>query len=430
MAALPRSDALCADSAGALAVDRPTTAATVTAYRRFFGITGGAVAVLRGEELLYRETFGFANVEFQVPVMSDTLFQLSSSTKLFTGTLMMMLEREGVVDYASPVRNYLPELPEAWSDVLLEDVMSHLSGLPEVLDCGESSDSNAALCCARELERPAPRRAGFMYNQTNYLLAKRVIESVTGDSFADVLANRIFEPARMYSAVLNGNSRDVVQKRATGYYPDDGTGIEIREYAFPDFLSSAAGMNVTLDDMIGFARALSGDTLLDAESKARMWSPQALASGEASFYGLGWDLRGLRGEALSAGHEGGSLTTFRVYPPHRLTVIVLTNGMHKRYGVDGFADVIAQSVEPEILEPLDYAAYLARLTYMIDGLDSMSRLIEQQLCRFDLGSQECTEMLVWLAEELTDDGRLDDVEKMLDRFDAEYDLRAAIIPAD
>lgn len=402
--------------------ERSATHVAVRAYKEFFGITGGAVAVLRGEDVLYRETFGFANVEFRVPVTSDTRFQLSSSTKLFTGTLMAMLAREGLVDYSQPVRRYLPDLPESWSDVLLEDIMSHTSGLPEVLDCNESDDVEAALRCVYALDRPTVRRDSFNYNQTNYLLALRVIESVTGESFPAVISRRILEPAGMSSAILNGDFHDVLQKRATDYYPNGNGGITIREYAFPTFLLSAAGMNATLDDMIAFAKVMSVDELLDANWKARMWRAPILSDGEASPYALGWDLRKLRGNAFSAGHEGGSLTTFRIYPASRLTVVVLTNGMHKSFGLDGFADVLAQSVDPGILTPPDSAAYRARLTYMTNGLDAMSELVQNQLCKIDLDNQECRELLTWLTQELTDDGYSEDAKRLVDRLGSQYGL--------
>jgi CubicO group peptidase (beta-lactamase class C family) len=421
-AVLTMQQALCADVTASSSVEFPSTDTAVRAYEAFFGITGGAVAVLRDRQVVYRKSFGFANIEFQVPVSSDTRFQLSSSTKLFTGTLMTMLARDGLVDYAKPIRYYLPDLPKSWSDVLLEDVMSHVSGLPEVLECNEDDEMEAALHCVYSLERPTDRRTRFTYNQTNYLLAMRVVQTVTDSSFSDVLSNRIFEPAGMSRAVLNGNSRDVVQERATGYYPNESGGITIREYRFPRFLLSAAGMNATLDDMIAFALALNDDTLLDADWKARMWRPQRLADGEISNYALGWDLREMRGGTLSAGHEGGSLTTFRVYPSSRLTVIILTNGMHKRFGLDRFADVLAQSVVPDTLTPLDSAANLAMITYMINGLDSTIRLVAERLCQFDLGKEECREMLLWLVEELEDAGRSDDAAKVIDLFDPDYDL--------
>jgi len=139
------------------------------------------------------------------------------------------LAADGELDLDDEVRDYLPGLPASWSDVRISDIMSHLSGLPEVLECDGAADREAALACAYDLPRPAKRRETFSYNQTNYLLAMWLIETVTGKPFADVLARRILDPAGMTSAVLNGNSRDVVAGRASGYEPDGRGGVLRRQ---------------------------------------------------------------------------------------------------------------------------------------------------------------------------------------------------------
>jgi len=392
--------------------------AAVTAYSDFYGITGGAVAVLIGDEVIYKRAFGDADVALGVPVTAETKFQLSSTTKIFSATLMSMLAREGLVEFDKPVSYYLPDLPKSWSDVLLEDIMSHVSGLPEVLECDESEDRDAALRCVFELERPASRREMFSYNQTNYMLAMMIVESVTGEPFPAALSHILFEPAGMSSAVLNGNYRDVVPGRSSSYYPDDAGGIELREYEFPWFLLSAAGLNASLDDMIAFSRAMNADLLLDAKWKARMWSAPTMMDGQAGGYALGWDLDELRNERLSAGHEGGMLTTFRVYPDAGLTAIVLTNGMHEYFGLDEFADVLAQSVDAEILTPLDSLAYRAKLRYMESGLDAAQALIASEACAATITSaQDCSDILGWLAEELINAGHSHDAEELVRRLD-------------
>ena len=96
--------------------------------------------------------------------------------------------------------------------------------------------------------------------------------------------------------------------------------------------------------------------------------------------------------------------------------------MHKRFGLDGFADVLAQSVEPGILAPLDSAAYRARLAYMKSGLDAMSVLIRDHLCKSELDDRDCREMLTWLAEELEEDGYGEDSAKLVRQFGPEYGL--------
>jgi len=399
-AALADSPGVAPDGAARAAI-----AAAVDAYRGYYGIAGGAVAVLRGQAVVYSATFGEADLESHAPVDLHTRFQLSSSTKLFTGTLMTMLARDGLVDFAMPVRDYLPALPVSWSDVLLEDIMAHLSGLPEVLECDEPDDPEAALTCVTALERAGPRREKFRYNQTNYLLALMVVEKVTGTGFADALANRVLRPAGMQDTLWNGDSNDTVARRATGYYPDKDGGVAPREYRFPPYLMSAAGLNATLADMIAFGRALNSGALLDMPSRKRMWRASVLADGSAAFYAIGWDLRELRGGGNSAGHEGGSLTTFRVYPDAGLTVIVLFNGLHRYFGLDAFADLLAETVEPGLLPESRSRLYQARLRYFQDGIDGALDTLATGGCAEDRDTTACNELIDQLAEDLDDAGR-------------------------
>lgn len=399
----------------------PAAANALKAYRETYGLTGGAVAVVRGNDVIYQQIFGHANVEFAVPVNADTLFQLSSTTKVFTGTLMSVLAEKRLVEYEKPVRHYLPDLPESWSDVLLVDILSHLSGLPEVLACGEVESREVALQCVYELQRPAERREVFRYNQTNYFLALRVIETVTGQSFPQALEMYVLEPAGMKSAVLNGNSRDVLALRASDYYPGGDGGISLREYSFPEFLMTAAGLNVSLTDMIAYASALSSDKLLDASGKSRMWTAPVMADGSAAGYAQGWDLDDLRDNMQSVGHEGGYLTTFRVYPEFDLSVIVLTNGMHAFFGLDELADVLAQSFVPDLFAPADSLAYQAKLAFMTDGFSGATDLLDIGVRSKEFSDDELAELVSWLAEEMTDIGDADSAAKLVSLFGLKID---------
>lgn len=390
--------------AGEIAAEAPELMAdrVVDRYAETYGVTGGVAAVVQGDKVLYRRAFGDANVEFDVPATPETLFQLSSTTKVFTGTLMAQLARDGLVDYEAPVRRYLPRLPEAWSDVLIADIMSHTSGLPEVLACDEPDDTAAAFECVGDMERPAGRREGFSYNQTNYMLAMQVIETVTGKPFAEVLQHEILAPAGMNSTIVNLDSRDVVRNRATGYYPDGDGGLRVREYTFPPYLQSAAGINSTLDDMISFARALLGEELLDAEGKARMWQAPVMNDGEPGGYAMGWELDAMRDGRQSAGHEGGMLTTFRVYPDEDLAVVFLTNGMTTPYGHDEVADMLALSFVGDIFDPADALGYRAKLAYLGDGVAGVKRVLSAR--ELAVTNADLREISDWLAEEVTDIG--------------------------
>ena len=373
--------------------------------------------MVRGDEVIYRNTIGHASVELGVPVTPATRFQLSSTTKVFTATLMSVLAEEGLVEYDQAVRHYLPDLPASWSDVSLVDILNHLSGLPEVLDCGEDVAREAALHCVYESQRPAGRREEFRYNQTNYFLVLRVVEAVTGRSFAEALEQKVLRPAGMTSAELNGDSRDVMALRASNYYPDGDSGIRLREYSFPEFLLSAAGLNVSLTDMIAYALALNGDHLLDASGKARMWKVPVMADGSPAGYAQGWELDDMRDGLRSVGHEGGNLTTFRVYPEYDLSVIVLTNGVHTYFSLDELSDQLAKSFASDILAPLDTLAYRAKMAYMTDGLAGVTDVIDASAGHDDFSDDELGEVVTWLAEEMTNIGEADSSAKLVKWYD-------------
>lgn len=404
----------------------PAIEHAIDAYVEFHGITGAAIAVQRGDEVLYSGTFGHANVELEAPVRDDTLFQLSSSTKLFTGTLVTSLAQDGLVDLALPLRHYLPQLPETWGDVLVVDALSHVSGIPEVLECEENEDRDRALSCVFGMERPMSRRQKFVYNQTNYLLAMMLIESVTGLPFQDALEKYVLIPAGMTGAVIDGNSMHVVPGRATSYYPDDSGGIRIREYDFPWFLSTAAGLNLSLADMRRFAAALQDGTLLANEWKTRMWQVPELVDGRLSNYSIGWDNRKINNGEDSLGHNGGNLTTFRTYPVAGLSVTVLTNGLHSHLDMDELADVLAMAVEPDLLLPVDALAYHVKLAYIDAGLDASLAMLAEGLHSAALGPDDPVDIVSWFADELADAGRGSDAAHVLrygmERFPAAVEL--------
>jgi CubicO group peptidase (beta-lactamase class C family) len=236
---------------------------------------------------------------------------------------------------------------------------------------------------------------------------------VTGRPFAAALQDYILSPAGMSTAVLNGNSADELAHRAASYYPKEEGGIEPRAYDFPPFLTTAAGLNASLDDMIAFARALERGTLLDDLWKQAMWRVPMLNNGERSSYALGWDRREVGKGQATFGHEGGSLTTFRVYPHAGLSIIVLTNGLHSYFGLDGFADALALAVEPDILDPADAIAYRGKMLYARDGIDGTDRFLREALQTTAISDADGESIVLWLADELADSGRSGDAVRLL-----------------
>ncbi|MDT7688164.1 MAG: hypothetical protein QOE46_923 [Acidobacteriota bacterium] len=94
-------------------------------------IPGLSLAVVRDERVIKLKGYGLASVELGVPATPETVYQLASTTKIFTGAAVMLLAQEGRLSLDDPVTKLLPELPAAWSVVSVRHCLTHTSGLPD-----------------------------------------------------------------------------------------------------------------------------------------------------------------------------------------------------------------------------------------------------------------------------------------------------------
>src|SRR6185369_15058004 len=92
-------------------------------------IPGLAVAIVRQQKIIKLKGYGTANLEWNQPVTPDTLFQIASSTKPFTGTALMMLVEDGKISLDDKISKYLPGAPAAWQNITIRQLATHSSGL-------------------------------------------------------------------------------------------------------------------------------------------------------------------------------------------------------------------------------------------------------------------------------------------------------------
>src|SRR5258706_1529215 len=93
-------------------------------------IPGMALAIVTNGQIAFAKGYGFANIEHQVPVRSETVFQSASMGKQFTSAAIMLLVQDGKLDLKDKIKKYFPEAPDTWSDITLQHLLTHTSGLP------------------------------------------------------------------------------------------------------------------------------------------------------------------------------------------------------------------------------------------------------------------------------------------------------------
>jgi CubicO group peptidase (beta-lactamase class C family) len=301
-------------------------------------IPGMQVAVIRDGRIVFSRSYGKANLQDDVAVTPDTVFSINSATKTFTGVAILQLAQAGKLSLDDPVSRHLADLPREWQAITVRQLLNHTSGLPDILVppraqgtgslVGEGGEESA-WDTVRTLPMAFPTGSAYRYNQTNYVLLGRIIDSLGGVPFTRFIAERQFSPAGMRHAGF-GDSRDVTPRRAQPYrYPGGATSpaAGALQHAFDEFpamLRTGAGINASAEDVAHWLIALQDGRLLDREHLRDLWAPGRFNDGRLTSWASGWPLIDREDHPAVAG-IGGRRSAFFVYPRDGLSVVVLTN---------------------------------------------------------------------------------------------------------
>jgi CubicO group peptidase (beta-lactamase class C family) len=324
------------------------------------------VAVVRDGKIVKNKTYGIANLENNIPATDKTIFSVNSITKAFTGVAVMQLAEEGKLDINAPLSRYLDSLPQKWQGITLQQVLTHISGLPDMLDAEEQvlghNDESEAMQKVKALPMEFSVDEKFQYNQTGYVLLGQIITKLSGMHFTKFIEERQFKAAGMHLTRF-GDSYDVIPNYAGAYTMTRQVGNDfvrnkvpgIGYMQFPVFFRTAAGIQSTATDMANWIIALkTGRLLKQQKSIALMWTPAILNNGKiggfnklTNGYALGWPTV-TREEHPAVGPVGGGRSALFVYLKDDLSIVVLTNLMGGN--PDRFIDEIAGYYIPDMHE--------------------------------------------------------------------------------
>jgi len=296
-------------------------------------IPGVSLAVVRAGQIVKAAGYGLANVELNVPVKPESIFQTGSVGKQFTATAVMMLVEEGKVSLEDKITKYFPGAG-AWKDVTVRHLLTHTSGIADYtsektggavnLRKDYTEDDLVRIISGLPLEFPPGEK--WSYSNSGYLLLGVLIHRVTGEFYGDFLQRRIFKPLQM-SATRIISEADIVPNRCAGYRLVKGE-LKNQEWVSPSLNTTADGALYTnVLDLAKWDAALYTEKLLKSSSLRQMWTPVRLNNGSTYVYGFGWSIDGTNGHRLL--QHGGAWQGFTMhlsrYTDDQVTVIVMTN---------------------------------------------------------------------------------------------------------
>lgn len=297
-------------------------------------IPGVAIAVVRNGELIKAQGYGLANVELNVPVTPETIFQSGSVGKQFTATLAMMLVEEGKLSLDDPLSKYIADAPPIWQGITLRHLLTHTSGLSNDIynrinmRQDYTEDELVKEIAAMPLDFPPGEQ--WNYSNPGYVMMGIIIHKATGKFYGDLLREKIFTPLGMTTARIIDEA-DIIPNRAAGYRLVDGE-LKNQEWVSPKLNTTADGaLYLTALDMAKWAAGLDSGKLLSRASFDQMWTPVKLKDGKVEQYGFGWAFGEVRGHRIiehGGGWQGFTTQISRYLSDKagdKLTVIVLTN---------------------------------------------------------------------------------------------------------
>ncbi len=294
---------------------------------------GAAVIVVKDGQVLLRKAYGAADLELGVPLQPDSVFRLGSITKQFTAVAILMLAEQGKLSLSDPIDKHLPGYPMQGHAITVEHLLTHTSGIQSYTDIpGWMTDRIKGDLKVQELidgfkKEPMQFAPGtrYRYNNSAYVLLGAIIERVSGQSYEQFVAERIFRPLGMTSSFY-GSNEPIIPKRAEGYTADNGV-TKNAQYLSMTQPYSAGSLVSTVDDLARWDAALYTDRLLPRPALERAWAPYVLEDGKHTGYGYGWAIGTLRGHRSI--EHGGGIPGFSTYalrlPDDRVFVAVLCN---------------------------------------------------------------------------------------------------------
>jgi CubicO group peptidase (beta-lactamase class C family) len=271
-------------------------------------IPGMAAALVRDGEVVWARGFGLANVEDRVAATDSTPFHLASLTKPFASTVVMQLVEEGLVDLDAPVSDYGVELSSP-GVIRVRHLLTHTSdGIPG---------------------------SHYQYDGNRFGYLDAVIESASGRSFADLLAERILTPLGLRHTAPTPHQPDAfaftgldrnafLAEMAAGYELRNG---EVVPLGHPKHFGTAAGLVASARDVAAFSIAIDEGRFLEPGTWAQVFTPMVSNDGQTLPYGLGWFIQSYQGVTLQW-HYGYWTTNSSLIvraPAQRLAFVVLAN---------------------------------------------------------------------------------------------------------
>ena len=294
---------------------------------------GAALAVVKGNKVVYKQGYGSANLEYDIPITPKTVFHVASVSKQFTAFAIAILADSGQLSLDDDIRLHLPFVPDFGKTITIRHLVHHISGLRDQWEllamAGWRLDdvitkNHILKMVGRQQDLNFDPGEEYLYCNTGFTLLAEIVERSTEKTFPDWTRENIFIPLGMNDTHFHFDHEKIVKNRAYSYSPQ-GKGYRKRILSFANV--GATSLFTTVEDLAKWVQNFDSHIIAREAVYAQMHERGRLKNGETIDYAFGLSLGQYRG-LKTVGHSGSD-AGFRSYvvrfPEEGLAVIVLSN---------------------------------------------------------------------------------------------------------
>ncbi len=286
---------------------------------------GFSIMVIKGNSIILEKQYGIADLEYNIPITNETVFDIGSIGKQFTAAAILLLEKDGKLSIKEPAYKYIENLPRyEKGNPTIEHLLNQTSGIKEVDPYLYLVDLNwydlltqtqmINIITKTKTLNFSPGEY-FQYTNANYILLANIIEAASGKSFSEYLQEHIFSPLEMENTTKKNSSYAIIKNKATGYIEEDG--VYYKTHLHSTIYNGDGQISTTPRDMFKWHLGIKNATIGVPDLWKKMHTKAKLNNGKTINFGLGVEFEthnGYQAMGFDGMIKGGFVSKYLYFP--------------------------------------------------------------------------------------------------------------------
>src|SRR5467141_3527317 len=299
------------------------------------GSPGCALAVYRDGKIIYAKGYGLANIEENVAITPQSVFDIGSTSKQFTAASILLLEKQGKLSVNDDVRKFIPQLPSYGQKITILHLLNHTSGLRDYLSLMElagintdsvTSDADAMALITRQKAPNFAPGSDFLYSNTGFFLLSVIVQRVSGKSLREFATENIFARLEMTHTQYRDNHAALIANRALAYEEQENKDGYTLDVSYFEQTGDGA-VHTSVEDLLKWDENFYSPRVGGKEFLGEIQERGKLNNGKVLDYAKGLRLQDYRG--LQTVNHGGAWGGYRAellrFPDQHFSVACLCN---------------------------------------------------------------------------------------------------------